>query len=358
MKHFCLYSFLALLVIMSLAVTSACSTATTSSDTPATTEVPATSGATTAPVTAPVSGGAPDLVITKVWLDGLMVRYSIKNVGTADSPQTEAYIYVNDLMPTMGGSSFVDVLKPGEERSLVFSNYEWPYDRGSSMQEFIANVNPAGYIDLRLQNNKLKVCADAKSEAGETIETNNCKVTLVGILWDYDLLRVSNLALWRNNDGDIPDPGSERSVTGAHFQIPNADMETTPQLEIIPPQVPQGWMQGTYGYFYADGISSSPKIAALKIPAKLHFVARVGLTSNSTGSDGVTVKFGLKDLNDNVTWIASKKVTTPGAFEDWDINLGDYEGQKCYLVLRVEAGASPVNDFTIWNQARLIQVND
>jgi len=72
----------------------------------------------------------------------------------------------------------------------------------------------------------------------------------------------------------------------------------------------------------------------------------------------VTFKFGLKDLNDTVTWIGSKKATTPGAFEDWDINLSDYEGQKYSIVLRVEAGDSPVNDFAIWNQARLIQVND
>jgi len=357
MQHFRLYLLLAVLVVMSLALTSACSTAPTTPATPSTPAVPSTPPVTTAPLTAP-AGGTSDLVITKVWLEGLMIKYSVKNIGTADSPQTEAYIYINDLMPTMGGSSFVDVLKPGEERTLEFSNYEWPYDRGSGLQEFSANVNPAGYIELRLQNNKLKVCADARSEVDETIETNNCKVTLVGMLWDYDLLRVSNLATWRNNDGDIPDQGSERSVTGAHFQIPNADMEVTPQLEIIPPQVPGGWMQGTYGYFYSSDVNSSAKVAALKFPAKLHFIARVGLANNATGTDGVTVKVGLKDLNDTVTWLDSKKLTAPGAFEDWDVNLGNYEGQKYYIVLRVEAGPSAVNDFTIWNQARLIQVND
>jgi len=67
---------------------------------------------------------------------------------------------------------------------------------------------------------------------------------------------------------------------------------------------------------------------------------------------------GLKDLNDTVTWIDSRKVTTPGSFEDWDIDLTNYEGQKYYIILRVEAGDSPVNDFAIWNQAKLIQVND
>ena len=209
-----------------------------------------------------------------------------------------------------------------------------------------------------MDNHKVRVCADAKSEASEAIENNNCKVTLIGMMWDYDLLRVSNLATWRNGDGNLPEPGGENNVHGAHFQIPNRDMEVTPQLETIPQQVPQGWMQGIWGYFYADDADYSPKMTAIKIPAKLHFVARVGLSRDATGTDGVTFRFGLRDLNDTVTWIDSKKVTSPGAFENWDINLSDYEGQKYYFFLRVDAGASPVNDFAIWNQARLIQVND
>jgi hypothetical protein len=51
-------------------------------------------------------------------------------------------------------------------------------------------------------------------------------------------------------------------------------------------------------------------------------------------------------------------MTAPGVFEDWDINLGNYEGQKYYFFLRVDAGASPVNDFAIWKEAKLLQVND
>ena len=356
MKHSRLYSFLALIIVISVAVASGCSQVTTPQETPAVPEVPAAPGVPTAPVTAPVAG-ASDLVITKVWLDGLMVNYTIKNVGAVDSPQTYTYIYVDDIQPAMGGSGFVDVLKPGQEELLNFSNYEWPYGKISGEGQGQVQVNAAGYVDLPLQSNKVKVCADGKSEASEAVETNNCKVTLVGILWDYDLLRVANMATWRNGDGNYPEPGSENNVNGAHFQIPNTDMEVTPQLETIPQQAPHGWMQGIWGYFYSDE-HGSPRTAAIKIPAKLHFVGRVGLARNATGSDGVTFKFGLKDLNDTVTWIGSKKATTPGAFEDWDINLGDYEGQKCCFVLRVEAGDSPVDDFAIWNQARLLQVND
>jgi hypothetical protein len=130
------------------------------------------------------------------------------------------------------------------------------------------------------------------------------------------------------------------------------------QFMTIPQQVPQGWVQGVWGYFYADEDWKKPASAAIKFPAKLHFLTRIGLSRNATGSDGVTYKFGIKDLNDTVTWLASKKVTAPGVFENWDINLSDYEGQKYYVVLRVEAGNSPVNDFAIWDAPKLIQIND
>jgi hypothetical protein len=352
-----MYSFLALIIAISMAVTLGCSKVSAPNVAPAVPATPTAPAVTPTPMAAPVTG-ASDLVINKVWLDGLTIYYTIKNVGTADSPQTYSYIFVDDLMPSQGGTSFVDVLKPGQEKLLSFNNYEWPFGKEFGVTQAQVKPDSAGYIELRLDNHKVRVCADGKSAAGEATETNNCKVTLIGMMWDYDLLRVSNLATWRNGDGNLPEPGGENNAHGAHFQIPNRDMAVTPQLETIPQQVPQGWIQGIWGYFYSDDADYSPKMAAIKIPAKLHFVARVGLSRDATGTDGVTFRFGLRDLNDTVTWIDSKKVTSPGAFENWDINLSNYEGQKYYFFLRVDAGASPVNDFAIWNQARLIQVND
>jgi hypothetical protein len=354
-KYSSLYLFLALVMAVSLAAVAGCGKVTPAGNAPVSPDAPVAPVVVPAPVVPPAAR-AHNLVITKVWLDGLMVYYTIKNVGVGDSPQTQAYIYVNDLNPAQGGSSFVDALKPGQEKSLNFSNYQWPYGREFGATTEKATVNPAGYIELPLQNHTLKVCADGK-DAIEAIKINHCKDTVVGIMWEYDLLPISNMATWRNADGDYPEPGSENNVNGAHFKIANTDMGGSPQLETIPKQVPQGWMQGTWGYFYADEFGAR-RVTAIKVPAKLHFVARVGLARNAIGSDGVTYKFGIKDINDTVTWIDSKKATTPEAFEDWDIDLSKYEGQKYYFILRVDAGASPVNDFAIWNQAKLIQVND
>jgi hypothetical protein len=354
-----LYLFLALFTIFSLAAIPGCSTVITPGAALVVPVIPTSPAVAAAPVQAPpratVSGTA-DLAVTKVWLDGLMINYTIKNLGTADSVPADSYIYVNDMRPVTGGDSYVDVLKPGEQRTQYFTNYQWPYD--NNLIEIQGKVQSEGYIKLPLNNNKVTVCANAAHAGNETVTTNNCKITLVGVLWDYDLLSVSTMATWRNGNGDMAESGSVNNSNGAHLQIANNYMETTPQLEMIPQQVPQGWMQGTWGYFYSDAEYHSPKIAAIELPAKLHFISRVGLSRDAVGSDGVTFRFGLRDLNDTVTWVGSKTVSTPGAFEDWDINLTAYEGQKDSFLLRVDAGASPYNDFAIWNQARLVQIND
>jgi hypothetical protein len=354
MQNSRLYLFLALIMVISLAVVSGCAKPAPAPVAPEP-SAPSSPAVIPAPVT-PAVTGSPDLVITKIWLDQSMIYYVIKNIGTADSPQTFTHIFVNDLYPAMGGEALVDVLKPGQEKTVNLSNYQWPYKQDYG--EGAVSVNASGYIEPNLQNYKVKLCADATNVAKEAIETNNCKVTLLGIMWEYDLLTMANLAAWRNSSFETVVPGAENSAEGAHFSIPNADMEVIPQLETVPQQIPQGWIQGTWGYFYSDRDYQSPRSAAIKVPAKLHFIARVGLARNTTGTDGVTFKFGVKDLNDTVTWVASKKMSTPGAFEDWDVNLTDYEGQKLFVILRVDAGASPVNDFAIWNKAKLIQVND
>ena len=358
MKNFRIYPILALVIALTLAAIPGCSPAAAPAKAPATTPVASVpSSQTIIPTSStPTVTGTPDLVITRVWLDGVMIYYTIKNVGTAASPQTNSHIYVNELRPAMGSTSFVDVLKPGEERSITFTNYQWQFDK--PINDTRARVQSEGYILLPLSNNKVEVVADGDQQCVEMVETNNSKSTLVGIMYDSDLLRVSNLAQWKNSNGVIPEAGTENTPAGAHFQIPNSDMEVTPQLETIPQQIAQGWMQGTFGYFYAIEEYGAPDIAAIQIPAKLHFVARVGLSKNAAGSDGVTFRFGIKDLNDTITWISSKTITTPGVFEDWDINMSQYEGQKYYFLLRVDAGASAAYDYAIWNKARLMQVND
>ncbi|MDD5494228.1 MAG: CARDB domain-containing protein [Dehalococcoidia bacterium] len=354
MKKSGFYPILALVILISLALPVGCSPAAAPQQTPSTPPAPSAPATTIVPA-ATIPSGTSDLVVTKVWLEDLTVKYTIKNIGAGASPQTYAHLYVGNLQPAMGATSFVDTLQPGEERSLAFTNYAWPFTNNVHIGQ--VKVQSEGYIDLPLENYKVHVCADGNNEAAEAVETNNCKSTVIGIPWEFDLLPVSNMALWRNNDGDYPAAGSDNEVKGAHYKLTNFDADSPVQLVTIPQQVPNGWMQGIFGYFYSDEFGSS-RIGAINMPAKVHFIARIGLMQNATGSDGVTFKFGLKDLNDNVTWLASKTVTAPGASEKWDIDLSSYEGQKCMFLIRVESGATPAKDYAIWYMAKLLQVND
>ena len=297
----------------------------------------------------PPLAGAPDLVITDVWLEGTMIYYKIKNAGAVDTPPTYTNIYVDNLFPPMGGSSFVDVLKPGQEKTLTFSSYEWPY-RANPAQSW----NPEGmtYYDPSLQNHTVKVCADAKNEAKESDENNNCRFKIWGILWDWDMLAVSNTAYYYNswNALDPTEGLNESDSKGAHIKMSDGG------LEMVPEAKPQGWIRGKWGesYTYPTGTVLFP----IEIPVKTKFKATVGLASAAQGSDGVTFKLGFLDSTDTLRWLGSKKMTAPGVFEDWVIDLSDQQGSYGYFLLQVDAGNSFTNDFAIWKQARLLQESD
>lgn len=331
------------------------------------------SGSTTREITVNVGAaisGAPDLIVTEAWLEGCMIYYKIKNIGSVETPGTTTYLWVDNMFPPLGNSSFCDVMKPGQERTLVFSSYQWP-DCGQTGGGTSNNPStrsrygelhtvsrtgpstggPSGYVDPSILNHTVKVCADGKNEVKEGNKSNNCILKIWGILFDYDMLPLAHLAAWKNSSGDVPQFGAENSNSGAYIKLSDGG------VEMVPEQVPQGWIQGYWGAFSVNPELKTAETAAIQLPAKTHLIMRVGLANNATGSDGVTFKVGLKDISDVTNFLPGKKMTVPGQFEDWDIDLSDYEGQKVLIILRVEAGATPTNDFAIWKQARLLQVS-
>ena len=312
----------------------------------------ATKSEATVNVTAPLAG-LPDLVITDISLMGTMIYYKVKNAGKTDSPPTYSNLWVQNLFPAMGGSSFVDVLKPGQEKTLTFSSYQWPYSNADGdWLGCIFGADMGRYIDPTCMNYTVKVCADAKDESKEVSETNNCLTKIWGMLFDYNLIPYAHLASWRNSSGEAPTQGVESSRTGAYIKMSDGS------LEMVPDQVPQGWIQGYWGYFYTDRESGRTLNAALKVPPNLHFVANVGLAPNATGSDGVTFKLGIRDQSDQTNFLPGKTMTVPGVYENWEIDLKDYVDQKVFFILRVEAIGSPTFDYAVWKEARLVQVSD
>ena len=320
-------------------------------------------GTTTREITVTVGqavSGAPDLVITDAWLQGSMIYYKVKNIGTAESKATTCYLYVDNMFPAMGGSSFCDVLKPGQERTQAFSSYQWPFGGegggetggliiGPSCMLTCASVPYVNPKDLNINHN-IKVCADAKAEVSEANENNNCLRKNWGILMKVDLLQVAHLAKWVTSEGEAPQFGAEGSTAGAYIPLSGGGLET------VPPQIPQGWIQGTFGYFYVNSETKAPSMAPVVVPAKGKFIARVGLAANAKNSDGVTFKIGMRDMSDNVNFLPGKKMTVPGQFETWEIDLSDYEDQKAYFIMRVEAGPTATDDFAVWQEARLEQM--
>jgi len=357
-------------------------------------------GATTSQLTVKVGqalAGTPDLIVTALWLEGCTIYYRVKNTGAMDSPPTYTYLYVDNMFPPLGGSSFVDRLKPGEERGLQFSSYQWPWcgggptggDGGSSgpvgqvmlVQGPGGDYNPGNitthfpttpppsqqqtpqgegggaYMDFTEMNHMIKACADGKNEASEADKNNNCLSKIYGILFKYDLLQQAHRATWLTNTGPADYFTTEGTISGAHFKLSDGS------LEVIPPKSPNSWIQGYFGYFAlaTPGLGSvntgptATPVMPILIPPKLKFIGKVGLAQNATGTDGVTFKFGLKGLNDVTNYVASKTVTQPGVFEDWVVDLKDYEGQVAYFILRTEAGSGADNDFTVWKEGRLEQ---
>jgi hypothetical protein len=210
-----------------------------------------------------------------------------------------------------------------------------------------------------LTNHTVKACADAKNELEESDKNNNCTSKNWGILWKYDLLPLAHMAVWLNNTGFAPFFGLESSSEGGYIKLGDGS------VEVIPLRIPQGFTQGYFGYFSTNmghslgavdtGPTPVPSMP-IKIPPKTKFFARVGLSDRAQGSDGVTFSLGLKGPSGDTVFLPGKKMTEPGKFEDWVIDLNDYQGQPVRFVLRVEAGASPDNDFAIWKEARLEQM--
>lgn len=295
-------------------------------------------------VTAPVSG-VPDLSIKSIWLEGKMLYYTIRNGGTLESAPSYCHLYVNNIRPAMGSESYVQALKPGQEKTLTFSSYEWPYDI-SSVNLADAIVNNA--YDPSVFNHVVKVCADARDEVQEGNENNNCRTQLVGFLWDYDLLAVSHMAIYSNSWDTL---GRLEGITqsdpkGAHIKMGDGS------LMMIPEHKPQGFIRGKWGEVWEE------RMYWIKIPIKTKFIARVGLHSSAAGSDGVTFKLGFLDSTDSLRWLDSKKMTVPDKYEDWVVDLTDQQGYFGYFLLQVDAGNDWANDYAVWKTARLQQFND
>jgi hypothetical protein len=107
----------------------------------------------------------PDLTITDFWVEGTKAYYKIKNIGQTKvipesytNPNSKPCLTFLYIQGNFRDSSRVEVLAPGEERTLSFPNYVWTHGTN------------------RTYTLPIRICADGQDLIGEYDKNNNCLV--------------------------------------------------------------------------------------------------------------------------------------------------------------------------------------
>jgi hypothetical protein len=265
----------------------------------------------------------PDLVITGVTHISGLLYYKIKNTGAVDAGVSETYVY--DQSGMLRDTSWVESLKAGEEKTLPFTNYDWE-----------------GYT--------ITVCADGKKQVNEAGEDNNCYVPSFGFKFNYDMSQMVSRAAWRGSAGRVKYGEADR-VTGYAAKLTEVVAEDGRAyrnvVETVPPDSSFGWIEGYFGD-WQEQWQMGGYMLPLELPYNARFTARVGLSKEAQGGDGVTFLFGIQEENGSTNWWPAVQAAYDGELNSLDIDLSSYAGKKVMAVLRVEAGAGADKNYALW----------
>ncbi len=307
-------------------------------------------GETTATVTVNVAAavaGEPDLIVTKVWLQGKSVYYTIVNQGSGRAAATRSHLFVNGHREA---DDYVEALDAGEERNENFSGYNYPYAIESV--GFQSSENVTRYV--------VKVCADGESTVAEPNEDNNCGSIILGNLYVYKFVDNAHRVKWTTNSGTIIYPSPQTSTSGAAFTR-NMTLEDDKGygdcLATYPPAIDQGWIEGSFADFYTDSVSREPMSREIIVPEQAKFIAKVGFKKGATETDGVWFLFGYLDSMGRVTYAPGVFASYDGKLNTYEVDLSDLEGQKTRFLLRVEdkAGDLYKENWAVWQNPRITQ---
>jgi hypothetical protein len=273
----------------------------------------------------------PDLVITGISYNSGLLYYTIKNVGSADAGPTNTWLW--DMSHMQRDQSWVDGLKPGEEKKRGFSNFN--YD-----------------------GNEITICADGGNDIKEASRDNNCYTPSWGFKYNYDMQQYASRANWRGTGGiakygDLYDP-----VTGQVNKVNEIALEDGKVyrnvIEMTPPSESYAWLEGLFGENIEQWQLGSYMVP-MTLPVNARFVAKVGLPKSAERSQGVTFIFGLIDAEGKRYNWPGVKATYDGKLDDINIDLTAYGGKRILAILRLEAGADAENNDAVWAEARITQ---
>lgn len=306
-------------------------------------------GSTTSTVTVTVAeavAGQPDLQVTKVWLQGRSVYYTIVNNGSGKAPVSRAYLYVNGHKDA---EDYVEAMEVGEERTENFSNYNYPYDLEATGVEL---KNAPTYI--------VKVCADEEHAVVESNEDNNCGSVILGQLFVYDFVENAHRVEWKTNSGTIIYPSPQTSTSGAAFTR-NMSLEDDKGygscLATFPPPIDQGWIEGSFGDFYTDQATRQSMSRDIVVPENAKFIAKVGFKKGASDTDGVWFLFGYTDEMGRVNYAPGVFASYDGKLSTYQVDLSQIAGKKTRFLLRVEdkAGDLYKENWAVWQNPIVTQ---
>jgi hypothetical protein len=290
----------------------------------------------------------PDLVITDLFIRAKEFYFIAKNTGNAPSAGNRAYLYLDGTKLT-NADTYIDPLKPGEEKTLVFGKYEY--------QE------PTGAMNLPLPLPKLiqweyKVCADVESIIAESNEANNCKAVIMGQLFHYSFYETAHQANWTTGAGKLTWPVPESDKGGAAFTTEGKVLEDNQAhsriLATYPQQVNSGWVSGVYSDFYTNDLRQGTS-RLLVIPRHCKFTADVGFTREAPASAKAKFVFSVLDQGGMPIYVKEIVATRNGAIDSFNEDLSALAGATCTIVLRVESQGNPGDDLAVWSDPLMTQ---
>jgi hypothetical protein len=288
-----------------------------------------------------------DLVVTDVFLLADSLYFKVINIGNEESKGNRAFLYINDVYTS---DTYTNPLKPGEEKTIVFNKFTWPYQIEkeqiySPTQQFIQYAT--------------KVCVDTNNDVPENDETNNCYTIIMGSKVSYNFVEKAHLAPWANEKGLLTFPSPAGNSMGSVFTEASTSTEDgrahSNILATYPQPVTGGYISGKYSYFYNEPVTRVEKSAALVIPPMSHFTAGVGFTK--TAAPNAMAKFTFSVIDETGTSVYSREIiaSNDGQLDNFDEDLSSLGGQKRHIILRVESMGEPGGDLAIWIDPLLSQ---
>lgn len=163
----------------------------------------------------------------------------------------------------------------------------------------------------------------------------------------YDLVAAAELANWTTGAGQIPWSSSDTDSRGFVMHRPNVRMEDgnvyDHALETHPEWVNGGTISGTYTDISYAGYIVQPQDV---------FDAVFGFMENAQAGEA-TFRVMIRPDNGPNEWIGEVTDSYDGLLKEMVIPLAPWAGQHADFILRVDAGASPDQDWATWVVAQI-----